>query len=112
MSQDQRKHHRFTTWLPVRLEATGTEARLGVTHNVSESGVLLVSNASLSAGDPVTIRYRITPLESSESYAIGKIVRVDRNDDDPNGLWPYRVAVQFEAPLEGLEESFAPTTLA
>ena len=32
-----------------------------------------------------------------------RIVRVEPNTSDPNGLWPYRIAVEFTEPQPDLE---------
>ncbi len=103
---DQRKAQRFLVWFPVRIVGPGAEndsAQLGVTHNLSEQGVLLASGRPLSAGDEICVAYKVSMADLTEKNVKGRIVRVDRNEEDPNGLWPYRMAVHFEHPLEGVE---------
>ncbi len=124
---ERRRHERLTQWLPVRLEAdrragafepgsegagpvedkVSAEAGLAVTHNVSETGALLVTAQELAVGKSVRITVPVhsqsgstAPSEPLELAA--RVVRVAKNEEDPEGLWPYSVAVEFSAPSPAL----------
>jgi hypothetical protein len=104
---ERRRTERLAEWLPVRLESA--EAGLAVTHNVSETGALLVTAQELAVGQQVRItvpvpeqsRAQTAPAQEIELSA--RVVRVSKNEEDPEGLWPYSVAVEFSEPSPALE---------
>jgi hypothetical protein len=103
---ERRRHERLTEWLPVRLESA--EAGLAVTHNVSETGALLVTAQALTVGQQVRITVPVpeqsgaTTAHAAQLELSARVVRVARNDEDPQGLWPYSVAVEFSEPSPAL----------
>ncbi len=103
---ERRRHERLTEWLPVRLESG--EAGLAVTHNVSETGALLVTAQELAVGQRVHITVPV-PEQALHSTSVpqielsAEVVRVAPNEEDPQGLWPYSVAVEFSEPSPALE---------
>lgn len=79
---EQRKNQRFDLRLPLELIRNGNNPKMiGETKNVSSSGVLFTSNASISIGEP--IEYLITfpkPAGSRTEVRIrcvGKVLRED-----------------------------------
>lgn len=100
---EKRKHKRYVVWFPVRLEDESAHKRLGVSHNASCSGILLVSNTHLGPGEPVVVQFRVSPEDLEERKLVGQVVRIEANSDDPHGLWPYRLAVEFEETAKELE---------
>lgn len=96
---ERRRHERVTEWLPVRLDAGS--AGLAVTHNVSETGALLVTGQTLEVGQ--IIRIIAAPPDSPEITVEARVVRFAPNAEDPEGLWPYSVAVEFDPPNPELE---------
>ncbi len=103
---ERRRHERVTEWLPVRLESG--EAGLAVTHNVSETGALLVTAQELTLGQQVRITVPIPAGSSAQTGSreielSARVVRVAENEEDPEGLWPYSVAVEFSEPSPALE---------
>jgi hypothetical protein len=53
-------------------------------------------SAKVEAGSVVTVRFRLPPALDRERMVQGRVVRIEDNVDDPEGLWPYRIAVAFE----------------
>ena len=101
MTDDAREKERFTVWFPMKIQLEGDEEGVAVSRNMSEKGILMASAAKLEPGTPVTVTFRLG--QGDESTVKGRIVRREENDEDPDGLWPHRVAVEFEETVEGLE---------
>jgi hypothetical protein len=101
---ERRKHRRRKLWLPVMISPSVGNERLGVMHDVSERGALVVSSRPLSVGATLTMRYRVPPKDQTEHQARGKVIRVGKNREDPDGFWPHEIALQFEDELPALAE--------
>lgn len=97
-NQNRRGHDRHTAWFPVRLDAQELGECIGVTKNVSLQGVLLCSANKFVVGAPVTVELHLEPGKEAPRSVQGTIVRLTPNEDDPNGLWPYKMAVEFDDP--------------
>jgi len=82
----------------MRIETTKGGEQLAVSRNVSETGLLIATGTRLEVGAPIKITYREEREDKEEHSVEGRIVRFDRNEDDPVGLWPYMVAVEFSKP--------------
>lgn len=91
----QRQHGRYRLWFPVRITSTGVDG-MAVNHNISAGGMLIALSARLEVDSPVEIRFSVPTAAQSERVMRGKVVRIEDNADDPDGLWPYRMAVAFE----------------
>jgi hypothetical protein len=96
---ERRTYQRHDLWLPVRVD--GIEAGIAVTHNASQNGLLIVTATEAEIGTNVTVSFHVPG--GREHTAVGKVVRSGRNDDDPEGLWPYAMAVEFEDPLPDVD---------
>lgn len=96
----ERRHTpRYELWLPVKID--GLASSIAVTHNASENGLYIVTSTSASVGASVSVSF--DPPEGGAPFeARGTVVRSGRNDDDPDGLWPYAIAVRFDSPLPNL----------
>lgn len=80
---------------------------MAISHNASGRGMLLVTATTLQVGAQVHIVVQLPPEGSEERKVSGRVVRVDKNKDDPEGIWPHRVAVEFEEPVPDLEKALA-----
>ena len=101
--KERRAHPRYRLWLPARIEGDEHDSRLAIGHDMSQSGSLLVTRQQLQTGAHVRIFVRIPP-DGDDEYAISaRVVRVEPNDADPEGLWPTRVAVEFDEPEPEVE---------
>lgn len=100
-------------WLPVQLGGDTLEGSLavglGVSKDASEGGMFISSSEPLDVGAEVLLSFTVLDGEggSRTHTTPATIVRVAPNADDPEGLWPWRVAVRFAAPLAGLESALA-----
>lgn len=106
---ENRAYRRYRVWLPVRVEADALEVALAVSRDASEGGLLLSATGAMQVGARVELAFTLPTSGTSgeERRASGTIVRVEPNPDDPEGAWPHRVAVRFDAPIEGLEAALA-----
>ena len=93
---DRRSHNRHRIWLPAQVDEL--KEGMAITHNASPTGVLMAAASTLDVGAPVTITIQIPTGEVQERHLTGKVVRVERNEADPYGMWPYRIAVEFDPP--------------
>jgi hypothetical protein len=87
-------------------EGTG----LAISYDASSRGLLIASAASLEPGDTITVTFSVPPSAGDERTVTGKVVRVSPNDADPEGMWPNRLAVEFDEPVPGLDKVLKATT--
>lgn len=97
---ERRTNQRYQVWVPVKVD--GIREGIAVTHDASNTGVLMVTASTLDPGAPVTITLRSVDKRESRELT-GRVVRVEVNSDDPHGLWPHRMAIAFEHPVPDLE---------
>ena len=96
----RRTNERFQVWLPVKVDAL--KEGLAVTHDASSRGVLMVTASKLEPGSTVEIAVKL-PEDPELRHVTGRVVRVEENPEDPHGLWPHRLAVEFDEPQPDLE---------
>jgi hypothetical protein len=96
----RRTNERFQVWVPVKVEAL--REGLAITHDASSRGVLMVTASTLEPGSVVQIALKL-PSEPMPRRVSGRVVRVEPNSDDPHGLWPHRMAIEFDEPQPDLE---------
>lgn len=101
--EERRKAKRFRAWFPMRIEPTDAGEHIAVSRNISSVGLLMATATKLELGAPVTLRFRMAPAGPPEHVVPGTIVRFLSNEEDPDGLWPHKVAVEFDEPDPKLE---------
>jgi hypothetical protein len=94
---ERRQAQRHVAWFPVRVDAGGRSGT-ALAHNVSGGGILLAARKLIEVGSPVKLSLHVDPDRQRPREIEGRIVRMVRNSADPNGLWPYKLAVEFEDP--------------
>lgn len=87
---------------PMRLETHEGEPGFAVSRNISTSGSLIATATELKAGAPVTLRLQFH-REDEERWVQGTIVRVIPNIEDPHGMWPHLVGIQFVSEMPEIE---------
>src|SRR5690348_11731180 len=105
MTEDRREAKRYVLWIPVQVESGPDVHLLAVSRNISWSGALMIAGASLEVGERVSLTLQL-PGGEPERQLGGVIVRVESNEDDPDGLWRYRLAVRFDELVPELESAF------
>jgi hypothetical protein len=96
-SEERRNAARHVAWFSVRVDADGGTA-LALAHNVSQEGILVAARKLVEVGSPVKLTLHVDPDRTAPRELEGHIVRMVRNSADPNGLWPYKLAIEFEDP--------------
>ena len=100
---ERRERQRVEVWFPVQLDAEQLKARVAVSRDVSSRGCLLSTATAITPGSKVSVTFHV-PGETLARKIDGHVVRVEKNVDDPGGLWPNRVAIEFEEPVPELEQ--------
>ncbi len=96
----RRESERYQVWIPVKVDAL--REGIAVTHDASSRGVLMLTASTLDAGSPVEVALKL-PEEAVPRRVTGRVVRVETNDADPHGLWPHRMAIEFDEEVPELE---------
>jgi serine/threonine-protein kinase len=102
---NRRGRPRHRLWLPVYSDAFA--GGVGITHDVSDNGMLLLTRALHSVGDSLELRFTVPPGEGEVYTARAHVVRVGQNPDDPQGIWRHTAAVTFQQPYTQLEPLLA-----
>lgn len=102
---ERRQQIRYKIWFPVQVAADELGA-LAMTHNVGTGGMLLASPATLEAGQRVKVTFVIPPSGGQHTLE-ARVVRVDKNPEDPEGAWPNRIALEFDHVEASLEPMLA-----
>ncbi|MEC7526424.1 MAG: PilZ domain-containing protein [Myxococcota bacterium] len=97
---NERSAERHAVWVPVQVSGESGEVTLGVSDDVSEGGVQIVSPVVREVGSKVDVALHFP--DGTKRTVTGEVVRVEPNED-PDGLFPHRVAVAFAERVEGLE---------
>jgi hypothetical protein len=98
---ERRERTRYQIWFPVQV-AAGELGGIAMTHNVAAGGMLLASSADLSPGQRLKVVFAL-PNDHTQRELEGCVVRVEKNSDDPEGMWPNRIAIAFDQVSEELE---------
>lgn len=96
----RRENERYQVWIPVKVDAL--REGIAVTHDASIRGVLMLTASTLDPGAQVEVALKL-PDQAVPKRVIGRVVRVEDNQEDPHGLWPHRMAIEFEEPVPELE---------
>jgi hypothetical protein len=102
---EQRSFDRFALWFPVTVDAASCKV-WAVCRDASASGILISGSARLAVGDEVSLTFRISPEDPADREVKGRIVRVERPDEDPRTVWPHRMAIEFAHPVPELQALF------
>ena len=102
MSDDRRSEERICVWFPMRVKTDGEEG-LAISFDATERGILIGSAIRVEEGDVLSVTFRVPNPDGEERSVSGRVIRVMPNEDDPGGMWPRRVAIEFEQPVPDLE---------
>ncbi|MFW6052158.1 MAG: PilZ domain-containing protein [Myxococcota bacterium] len=103
MSDDRRRATRHRVWFPMRVEPKAGGETLAMSQNISRTGLLMATAEDLEIGASVDVTLRLPTQDAQDHQVSGRVVRVERNDRDPEGLWPHLVAVEFRSEVPELE---------
>ncbi len=102
--KERRLHHRFKTWLPAQIEGEEVSMQLAIGHDMSQKGALIVTRDELEIGAEIALNLCIPPDGGEERTLTGTVVRSRPNRADPEGLWPFEAAVEFDEAVPGIEQ--------
>ena len=92
----RRRHARYQIWFPVQVYAGELTGAMAVNHNIGAGGMLIAVSAELKVESRVKVTFRLPPDGREERSMNGQILRIEKNLEDPEGVWPYRIAVAFD----------------
>jgi hypothetical protein len=75
---------------------------MALNHNISAGGMLIAVSSKFEPDATVRVTFRMPPDDGDEHVIEGRVLRIEENRDDPEGIWPYRVAVVFDTVDEDL----------
>jgi hypothetical protein len=94
--KDRRRAERTPAVLAVALDTQEKHGRHGVTRDLSEKGLLVVTPSTFKPGDRVTV----TVHAAGEGVNVsGQVKRVDENPISSPELWRWRVGIELDKPL-------------
>ncbi len=96
----RRVSDRYEVWLPVKVDAL--KEGLAITHDASASGALMLTASTVDEGAEIEIAVKM-PNSDVPKRITGRVVRIEKNEDDPHGLWPHRMAIAFDEEVPELE---------
>jgi hypothetical protein len=103
---EKRQYRRYEIWFPVTL-AVGEREVWAICRDVSPAGVLVSAVTPLEVGTTASARFRLRPSAEGETVATATVVRAELNRDELVLAFPYRIALEFAAPLQGLLEELS-----
>jgi PilZ domain len=103
---ERRVGERHRIWAPVEIVSPGAEPAIAVTYDASDRGLLLLTRADVAIGAELVLTICLPDREAHRTR--GRVVRVGRNDDDPEGLWPLRLAVCLDTPIPDFDAEIEP----
>lgn len=94
--KDRRRAERTPAVLAVALDTEEKHGRHGVTRDLSEKGLLVVTPSTFKRGD----RVQVTVHADGEGVNVsGQVRRVDENPISSPELWRWRVGIELDEPL-------------
>lgn len=87
----------------MRFEGEDENGLHAVSRNMSQRGLLMATARELDVDGTITLVFRMSLDDPEEHRIQGRIVRSEPNAEDPAGLWPYWVAVEFDEDTPELE---------
>jgi PilZ domain len=101
--RERRVDERYFTCFPAYIQRPGGSDRMGLIHDLSVSGALILTRSRLQIGDPIRLRLYLWEDATRVKEAGGKVVRVEPRTGERAEVWHRSVAVQFDEPLADCE---------
>lgn len=98
LRDDRRGEPRTAAVLSVDLASDTKGGRLGVTRDLSATGLLIVTPSHFTKGDRLKIKVHAGGSEVGVDVC-GRVTRVDENPISSPELWRYRVGIELDNPL-------------
>lgn len=94
--KNRRRAERTPAVLAVALDTQDKQGRHGVTRDLSEKGLLVITPSSFKRGDRVQVRVHAGGDGVNVS---GLVARVDENPISSPELWRWRIGIELDSPL-------------
>jgi len=98
--EERRTAARRIACIPAYLDSMRDEQDLALIRDVSARGARLFTRTELSVGLAVHLRLYVRGDSAPPNEARGRVVRSESRDIAVSDVWPWEIAVEFEAPLE------------
>jgi hypothetical protein len=86
---------------------TDDEEGLAISFDATGRGLLIGSAIRVEEGDVLTVTFQVPDTDGEERTIEGRVLRVTPNEDDPGGMWPRRLAIEFDEPVPDMESVIA-----
>jgi hypothetical protein len=97
---EQRRTRRFKLQLPLEITRSGADrvAAIGLTRNISSTGVLFTAEREPDLGGPIEyiIRLNSDGIQAVNLRCIGKVLRAERMESGQEDLPAYQIAATLE----------------
>ena len=105
LDNERRIAVRHIACFPAHIDGGEARLRTAVIRDLSVTGVRLLTRAVLEPGSRVKLNLYLTSDLAAPCFREGRVVRFERRAAELAGVWPHSVAVEFDEPLTGLEET-------
>lgn len=105
--KERRRGPRHSAYLAAEVVVDSGSARIAITKDVSETGLLLLTRAALSEGQLVTLRIHRPGEDDPPLELSGRVVRREPLSRKEIGTWREKVAFAFDKPQPDLAAEFA-----
>jgi hypothetical protein len=100
---ERRQYSRYVLWFPVTLVTT--EGKIAaICRDVSSGGMLVSAAIVVPPDSALSCRFRLSAEASDELVTRGRVIRCERNVDDLELVFPFRVAISFDPRKPEIEE--------
>lgn len=96
MDDERRRHQRQSIALPTRVTGRSVQSDIGMTLDLSASGVLVTARHRFKIGERVNVTFRTPQLDAQHSSSISGTVVRQRRVEEEGTLWPNEVAIRFD----------------
>lgn len=106
-SKERRRATRHGAYLAAEVVVEPGTARIAITKDISDTGLLLLTRATLTEGQLVTLRIYRPADEDHPLELSGRVVRREQLSRQEIGTWRDKVAFAFDQPQAELAAEFA-----
>lgn len=106
--KERREQLRRLVCTPAEIAPVGADQHSAIIHDLSRSGAFFLTRVLLEVGDRVKLTIFVSRRPQGKVVEVtGKIVRAEIFDLERADVWPYGVAVEFDEPLQGVDQELA-----
>lgn len=95
-SSERRRDRRISGTFAIGLNSEQKRDRLGVTRDISEHGLLVVTPSRFASGEKIALRVWVGGQEVETE---GHVARVAEHTKESPEVWRYRLAIELDEPL-------------